>query len=264
MKTVAVLGCGNMAQALVKGWASESLLKHYCYTPSRTRAEILAREVKGEVLENLDSINHFDVYLIACKPQQISELAQDIKGKIPKKSLVISLLAGVTTTRLSELLEHQFILRVMPNTPSMIGKGVSALYYTEAVDAQTKNFWQERFSQTGLSVVFDNEDKIDVISPFSGSGPAYIFEFARIFIEKMIIMGIDEETAHKMIVQTFVGASELMAHSSESPETLRNNVTSKKGMTYEALEVFKNFDLANIFSSAIESAYLRGKELSKN
>jgi pyrroline-5-carboxylate reductase len=260
-----VLGCGNMAQAIIQGlYKVNAEIDFITYTPSITKAKALAEEVSGKYITELDNLPECDYYLIACKPQQLTELVKATAGKIPNKSIIISILAGTNTKTLSEAFNNSKIIRIMPNTPSLVGHGVNAFYTTAAVTKEEKSLITNYFSMFSEVFNFEEEDKIDIITGFSGSGPAYIFEFSRIMIQKMVKMGISEEVASGMVKHTFLGASKLMVESEDDPETLRNKVTSKKGVTYEALEVFKIENTEEIFGKALDAAYKRSIELSKN
>lgn len=261
---VALLGCGKMVSALTLGWKDHVPFHHYTFTPSKTRAKDLAQKLEGTFVETLEQLPPCDIYLLGCKPQNVQELATDLKDKISKDAIIISVLAGVETKRLQELFGPSKVLRVMPNTPVLVGAGVNALYFSESFSSDEKAFFQKSFESFSMAKVFDQEEMIDIITGVSGSGPAYIFEFARILSEKLVSMGLERETALDMVIETFYGASKLMKESSESPLELRNNVTSKKGVTHEALEVFKENQFESIVSKAIDAAFKRSVELSKS
>lgn len=264
MKSLLSFGCGNMAQAIIEGMYKEkSPLKYVLYTPSDTKAIKLSEAVDGEHLGSLDTIPRCDFYMLSCKPQQLSELAQKIKGKLNPDAVIISILAGTTTEVIKKELSVSKVLRVMPNTPSLVGAGVNAFFFSGEVSKDERDFLVETFERFSKVFSFEKESEIDVITGFSGSGPAYIFEFSRILIEKMISMGIEREVATEMIKWTFYGSSKLQLESLDTSEELRNKVTSKKGVTYEALEVFKNSNFEKIVDTALDAAYSRSVELSK-
>lgn len=256
-------GAGNMASALITPMADSFYdLTVTAYTPSKTRALALAEKTKGKVLDSLDSIPSSDFYFLSCKPQQIEDLAGQIRGKLDSNGIVVSLLAGTTIKKLSELLDHQKIIRVMPNTPSLVGEGVS-LVVAEGLDDSELGKVKELLGAAGDVFEMESEDQLDRVTGYTGSGPAYLFEWARIFIQDLEKQGIAPQEAKQMIVDLFYGASKMMKESELSPEELRNNVTSKKGVTYEALEVFKAGDLQGLTNKALEAAYKRSKELSQ-
>ncbi|WP_417336501.1 pyrroline-5-carboxylate reductase [Halobacteriovorax marinus] len=264
MKSLLSFGCGNMAQAIVEGMNKSSKeLEYFLYTPSNTRAIELAKVVSGTHVADLSKIPECDFYMLSCKPQQFEELAKSIKGKLKPSATIISILAGTTTETISKSLGVSKVLRVMPNTPSLVGAGVNAFYFTDEVENEERHFLTDIFSGFSKVFTFEKEEEIDLITGFSGSGPAYIFEFSRILTEKMVSMGIARDIATEMIKWTFYGSSKLQLESSDSSEELRNKVTSKNGVTYEALEVFKGEGLEKIVDMAIDAAYNRAVELSK-
>ena len=264
MKTLTSFGCGNMASAIIQGMFGEKAkLRYLLYTPSKTKAQALSKVVGGEVLDSLEELESADFYMISCKPQQFSELAKDIKGKLNPKAVVISILAGTTVETISDSLGVSNVLRIMPNTPTLVGAGVNAFYFSESVETKRRDELVELFSTFSKVFVFKKEEEIDVITGFSGSGPAYIFEFSRLLTEKMISMGVSEEIATEMIKWTVFGSAKLQLESEDSSETLRNKVTSKNGVTYEALEKFKELKFENMIDQALNCAYNRSKELSK-
>lgn len=264
MKKIAILGCGNMAQAIILGLFKEGVeLECHTYTPSFSKAEKLALDVKGIAYKSLKDIPECDYYMVGCKPQQFEELARELKNIISKQATVVSILAGTTVSKIQELLDIKYVLRVMPNTPSLVGHGVNALYFSEEVSLGDKTFLTNMFDSFSKTFVFNKENEIDIITGFSGSGPAYIFEFANLMTKKMISMGIGESIAKEMVNHTFLGSSKLLVDSQNDAETLRNNVTSKNGVTYEALEIFKKYNMEAAFNDALDAAYNRSIELSK-
>lgn len=261
---IAVIGCGNMAQAIILGMAkSFKEIEFHTFTPSYTRAEDLAQKIDGKAWKELSEIPACDYYLIACKPQQVEELAQNFRNFLPSNTILISVLAGVTVNSLKEKFQCRRVARVMPNTPALVGEGVHAIYFSEETEDEKKAYIHKVFASIGEVFVFDEEEKIDVITGFSGSGPAYIFEIARIMTEKLSAMGVEEKMARQMIKSTLFGSAKLLKESDEDAETLRNNVTSKNGVTYEALEVFKKNNLEEIFGHALDAAFKRSKELAQ-
>ena len=264
IKSLLSFGCGNMASAIIQGlYNAKSKLSYTLYTPSKHRAVALSEIVSGSVLEELGPIPKASYYMISCKPQQLGELAADLKDKLSGDSIVISILAGTTVATLQELLGVKKVLRVMPNTPILAGAGVNAFYFSNEVSDSEKVELVELFSTFSKVFTFDKEEEIDKITGFSGSGPAYVFEFSRLLTEKMISMGIEEKIATEMIKWTIFGSAKLQLDSDDSSETLREKVTSKNGVTYEALEVFKKHDFKNMVDNALDAAYNRSIELSK-
>jgi len=264
IKSLGVLGCGNMASALVQGvWNKNSELDVHCYTPSRTRAELLATQTNGTVIESLGSLPKLDSYMIGCKPQQFLELASEIKKQLHKDSIIISIMAGIPTEKIAKELGVSKIVRVMPNTPALVGEGISLLFMTSSISKEESQQLEKLLESSSSLYKFDDEEMIEKLSGFTASGPAYVFEWARIFANKAISYGVEEEKAYQMAKELLFGSSKMMMQSEHSPETLRDQVTSKKGITYEALKTFEAEGLERITFDAIEAAYKRAKELAK-
>ncbi len=233
-------------------------ISFFTYTPTLTKAVELAAKIDGTVCKSLEEMDSGDYYFLACKPQQFESLAKELRPIIDPSSTVISVMAGVSTEKISELLTIKKITRVMPNTPASIGIGVHGVFATNNCNSKMIQKW---LSSTGKVFTFDNEEQINKITPFSGSGPAYIFELAIILSEKMIEYGFSPEDSRLIIAQTFVGASQMLVSRNESSKQLRENVTSKKGVTEKALSILEENKLKEIFFQAIDGAYERSLEL---
>lgn len=258
-----ILGAGNMAQALIPNFINESQdCEFFVFTPSGQKAQDFAQQHDINWVKDLEELRntHIDFVWCAFKPQQLSDVAREIDFLTHPYLTVVSLLAGTDCQSLTTHLGSEQVIRIMPNTPAQVGLGVNAIYKDKSVHKDKwESFWNA-FNTKGTNVVFDREDDIDTITPFSGSGPAYFFEIARILIEDLKSRGIDSTLAHKMIGATIEGSGRMLTQNTDA-EALRNNVTSKNGVTYEALESLKESGLESIFNKAIERAYKRTLEL---
>ena len=264
IKTLGVLGCGNMGAALVKGlWEFSKDLSISCYTPSRVRAEKLACEVSGQVIDSLQSLPELECWLIACKPQQFDELAGHLFGQLKKDTIVISIMAGIPTERIAKALGVEKVLRVMPNTPTLVGEGISLLYYSSFFSSDEIKVFNEFFSSTSKVYSFENEEMIEKLSGLTASGRPLFLNGRGLWPRSAISYGVCDEDAYSMAKELFFGSSKMMVERTETPENLREQVTSKKGITYEALEIFEQRGFQEMTFEAIEAAYKRAKELGK-
>ena len=260
---IAVLGCGNMATPIVeKMYESNIDLQFFTYTPSETRAIILANKVKGEAICELSNFPKVDYCFIACKPQQFEALVRQMPESL-KSVDTISIMAGIPVSRLTKELGHDRVIRVMPNTPIMLGAGISLIYgqvpNSDKFRIQIKNW----FDLCGLTVDVKTEKEFDELTTISGSGPAYIFNFARGYFSKLQSLGIENDTARKIVNSMFSGASLLMENDTSSLINLMNNVTSKGGVTESALAVLNQDEaLLKLISTSIDAAIKRSDELS--
>lgn len=264
MKTkLAVLGCGNMGSAIVLGVAKKTdTFEFHLYDPLFEKASKLAKESSGKAHEKMAALKTCDYFLLACKPQNFNELARSLKPTLHKDSKIISIIAGVPTSRLKEALGVAKIARVMPNTPCLIGEGAAAIYFVNVSTAEQK-IVKEIFSSIAQVHFVASDDAVDIVTIGIASGSGYLFEIARIFIEKLTAMGLNPKTADAMVKQMLKGSAALLQQATDSPEELRNKVTSKGGTTEAALKVFSEKNLKEIFNKALEAAYQRAKELSK-
>jgi pyrroline-5-carboxylate reductase len=257
---IGVFGCGNMGRALVLGMRSRFPdAEFFLYTPTETKARELAQSVNGHFIQKLSDMPlTLDWYLLAFKPQSLEEF----QFKFKPDSKIISVLAGVNTKKLIEKFNVEKMARLMPNTPSSIGEGANLYFLNTHFSKLEESSFVELLGATGHLFKMHTESDLDLTTAFSGSGPALVFELARIFEAELSRMTEGRVPAKDIVAQTFFGSSGLMK-SEKSFEDLRLQVTSKKGVTYEALEVLKNKELQKTFSEAFTAAYKRTLELSK-
>jgi pyrroline-5-carboxylate reductase len=257
---IGVFGCGNMGRALVLGMrACFDDAEFFLYTPSGVKARELAGHVKGHVVNEASEMpQDLDWYLLGFKPQSLDEFHYDFQSD----AKIISVLAGVKTTKLIQKFKTNKIARLMPNTPSAIGSGANLYYLNSHFNVADKKEFESLLAATGKVFKMESEGDLDLTTAFSGSGPALIFELARIFEAELTRMTEGRVPAKEIVAQTFLGSAGLM-QSPTSFEELRTQVTSKKGVTYEALEVLKEEKLQETFKRAFEAAYKRTLELSK-
>ncbi len=231
------------------------------YTPSGARAKEFCRPYNGHVIKSLnENENSFDVVVLGFKPQQLNDF--EIK-KFSERTIIISLLAGVSINKLQERFQNKNIIRLMPNTPAKFGLGITLISAAKEVSLDSLKFWKKFFESTGVSYLCENEDQLDKLTPVTGSGPAYLFEWARIFQEYLKNLNLSDEDSSLFVKNLFLGSSTMLSNDSDDFETLRNKVTSKKGVTYEALEQFKEEGLEDITGKALDRAYNRVVELGR-
>ncbi|MFZ4714366.1 MAG: pyrroline-5-carboxylate reductase family protein [Bacteriovoracaceae bacterium] len=267
MKKFLILGCGNMAQALTLGFHQREKnpsFSFFFYTPSGVKAKFLAEKTGGLQITELKELSQYDFVMIACKPQQFKELSISLQGKLSPQSVVVSIMAGISVEGLKRDLGHSKIIRVMPNTPSLIGEGSNLVYYSKEILSQEKLDLEHFLKAEFAPHVFQNEEQVNQVTGVIASGPAYVFEFARIMVDYLQIQcQISSSESNLLVKELFLGSAHLMMNSETSLEELRNQVTSKGGVTFAALESFRQAKLSGIFSDAFQKAYERNKELSE-
>lgn len=263
---IAFLGGGNMASALIGGLIAKG-------ADARSLAVIevspAAREKLGarfpvHIATAPDAaVQRSEVLVLAVKPQNMRSALASLASSVSAK-LVISIAAGITLDALSRWLGgHRRLVRCMPNTPALIGAGITALYAPPEVDAQDKDRAESILRAVGEVVWVPEERLLDPVTAVSGSGPAYVFWFIEQLAAAGEKLGLSKETSMKLALHAVLGAAKLAASSAEAPATLRKNVTSPGGTTEAALKVFDEEKLAERFLRALEAASRRGAELGR-
>ena len=257
MFKVAVIGCGNMPQSLLKPVGG---YQFFTYTPSRTRAVKLASQLGGEVLDDYSKLQEMNIILLGCKPQNFEQVSNEIKDKINKDSLIISMLAGINFESLKQGLGgHHKIIRIMPNITAKVDKG-SILVYPEPNEEQTLQLGFLR--KTSKLYPVDSEKTFDELMLITGSGPAYIYYLVR-SLEKFIKnQGHDAKLYGPAIIETFSGAIDLMNLEPELSSTdFIERVASKGGVTEAALKFFTDSNFDDIVDHALKAGVKRSEAL---
>ena len=270
---IAIIGAGSMGTAILSGLiaagtAADSITASTATTQS---AKVLSEKfgIKSFALDasptaNADAAENADVLLIAVKPAKVLSTLEEIKDSVKDGALIISVAAGVTTESMEQAISSKVsVIRAMPNTPSIVGHGVTGIAKGKSANDSQLAVAKALFETVGQVLVVD-EEKINALSTISGSGPAYVFYFAEKLMNAARKMGFSEREANLMVRSTFLGSATLLAASSESPETLRAQVTSPGGTTMQATARFDEADLERVFIEATEAALARAIELGKN
>ena len=208
-------------------------------------------------------IKNAEIVILAVKPQQSREVMEQVAGVLSPNALVLSIMAGVSLKTLRASLKHTRVIRSMPNTPAQLQEGMTVWMATKQVNSAQKKCAQTIFSTFGKQLEVKKEDLIDAATAVSGSGPAYVFNFAEHLIAAGCKLGFSKEQAMLLVKQTIRGAALLLDESEDDAATLREKVTSKKGTTEAALNVFRRERLGERISRGLTAAYKRAKELSQ-
>ena len=269
---IAILGTGSMGKAILSGLlaAGTSPKSIRVTTNSKASAEAISSSngVQATALEsdstaNSSSAKDADLVILAVKPNMILETLKEVGAALKPNCLVVSVAAGITTTAMEQQLAgNAAVVRAMPNTPSVVGLGVTGISRGSNVTDRQLDLAVKLFSSVGKVLVVD-ESKIDALSTISGSGPAYVFYFAEKLIAAAKSLGFSDQEASLMVKETFLGSATLLATSSSSPEELRKQVTSPNGTTMQATGRFDAADFEKVFIEATEAALARAKELGK-
>jgi len=260
---ICFIGGGNMARALIGGLQTNGYLMSdiNVIEPDAEKRTLLHGDFGVSVTEQLPSVAMADIVVLAVKPQQLRDLSIFL-GSLLQKQLLISIAAGIRAKDIARWLGgYQSIIRVMPNTPAQIQLGVSALYampeVTQAQHVQAETI----LKAVGEILWLDEEAKMDAVTAISGSGPAYVFYFIEAMQQAGLELGLNQDQAKILSLQTFIGASKLAQQSYESPATLRSQVTSKGGTTEQAILTMESATVKSSIIKAAKAAAARSEEL---
>jgi len=259
------IGAGNMAEAIARG-----VIRSGLYRPEQIQASDPVPARRAVFQDDLKIACHADstvvaaaadIIVLAVKPQMMAAALGQIRAALRPDTLVITIAAGISCAYIeSQLAPATRVVRVMPNTPMLVGAGISGIAagaHAGAADVQLV----ERIFQAGGQTVRVPEAQINALTALSGSGPAYVFYLTEVLAAAGVSLGLAPADAAVLARQTVIGAAQLLGQSTESPEQLRRRVTSPGGTTQAALETLQCGDLAALFRNALAAAERRGKEL---
>jgi len=262
MTTVGIIGVGNMGEALLSGLLLAGTPKTDVVFAQRSdeRAAYIS-ERYGISLRPLPSVAAADVVILAVKPKDIAAMCGEIKGHLRAGSALVSVAAGKTIEGIQSIVGPEIaVIRVMPNTPTSIGKGAAGISIGEGVSETQLSFVKKFLEASGI-VVEVPENLQSAITATSGSGPAYFFAFVEAMVEGGKKLGLTEEVATKLTIQTIVGAAGMLESSGKSARELRENVTSPNGTTFAALSKFNEMGLTQMVEAAMAASAKRSQEL---
>ena len=263
---IAFIGGGNMARSLVGG-----LLRNGADATTIRVAEPIA--ALRDALHADFGVRVFDdaaaaaadaqVWVLAVKPQVLRKVCESLAGMAQaRRPLVVSIAAGITSPQIARWLGGGIaVVRCMPNTPALLGAGVTGLYANTAVDAVQRDIAQALLSSAGETVWIDDEALMDAVTAVSGSGPAYVFLLAEAMIDAGIAEGLAPEAARTLAVQTLLGAARMLTADDTPAAELRRRVTSPNGTTQAAIESFERDGFRAIVARAVHAARTRGAEV---
>ena len=259
---VGLIGVGNMGEALLvallRAGADVNKIK-FAVRRSERSEELTARYgISATTVTELAAGS--DVLMIIVKPHDLEQVMGQVKPVLKDGALVISFLAGKKIVTLETGLATKAIARVMPNTPTLLGAGMSIVSLGSGIRSDQRSFVTKFLEAAGKSVEIE-EALQDAAAATSGSGPAYFFAFVEAMVAGAVEMGIDPATANTLVTQTILGAAKMLDETGKSATTLRENVTSPKGMTFEGLKVMSEGNLAGLVARAMNAAADRSREM---
>jgi pyrroline-5-carboxylate reductase len=265
--TIGFVGAGNMASSLICGLLATGFpaQRLWAADPDPQQLSRLS-DHQGIHLtsDNSEMARHADVVVLAVKPQVLADIVKPMhQALIDGNALVISIAAGINSTALNKWMPDVPVIRCMPNTPALVGQGMTGLFATSAVSDQQKQAAELIMRAVGETVWVDDEVLIDSVTAVSGSGPAYFFLMMEAMEVAAIGLGLSAEAARLLVQQTALGAATMVAKTGESPAQLRHKVTSPGGTTEKALGIFEQHNFIPIVAEALQGAHDRSIELSK-
>ena len=266
-ENIGFIGAGNMAEAIIKGLINSRLYSpdHLAasdndYSKLKTKSEIYG--IKAYDF-NRDLVQASSIIVLSVKPQVLRGVLSEITGYLTSGHLIISIAAGIPIGLIQDIIGKDTpVIRVMPNTPALIQRGISAIAKGGSATKDHMNKAQEIFNAVGKTVTVD-EKMMDAVTALSGSGPGFVFRIMESFVEAGETLGFDRETALMLVKQTFLGASHLADESELSLSKLREMVTSPGGTTAAGLTAFENKGLTEVIRSGVKAACDRSIELGK-
>jgi pyrroline-5-carboxylate reductase len=260
---IAFIGGGNMASAIIGGLLRQGMRpdQFIVIEPFADTAAKLQRDFGIHALPQAGAaLQHAQLVVWAVKPQLFCEAAAPV-APFTRAALHLSVAAGIRTDSISRWVGTARLVRCMPNTPALVGQGMTALFPCPQVSDADKALVEQVIATTGQSLWVTQESQLDAVTALSGSGPAYVFYFLEAMTEAGMGMGLTQAQAYQLAVATFSGSASLAAASSESPEVLRQRVTSKGGTTYAALTAMEAAGMKPAFVQAMRAAEQRAREL---
>ncbi len=262
-----LIGCGFMGEALLSATIKKGIV-----TPADVRVAEINDDRCGlmQSTYNVDAtadvghaIEGADVVIFAVKPQEFDRAAHHLQGKFRREQTVMSIMAGVPVARIARSLGHAGIVRVMPNTPAVVGEGMSVWTATAEVDEPTREQIAAILRAMGLEVYVDIEDEkyLDMATALSASGPGFIFLLIEAFVDAGVHIGFKRGVAEMRVLQTFIGSATYAEATGKHLAQLRNEVTSPAGTTAAGLTVLESAGIRGAILDAIEAAYHRSREL---
>lgn len=267
-KQLCFLGAGSIAEAMIAGILAKKLVSSKQITvvnqSNQERLHYLADQYGIQTLASNfkgNAIKEADIIILAVKPKDIVEGLKEIQPFIRSDHLIISVVAGVSTVIIAELLRHKgSIIRTMPNTSAMVGLSATAIMTGENIKEQDLQVAVMIMEAIG-NVVIVEENQMDTVTGLSGTGPAYLYFLAEAMEEAAVELGLNHKTARELIIQTMIGAGHMLKETMEEPAVLRKKVTSPNGTTMAGIEILKNYKFQEAMINAVKRATERSKEL---
>ncbi len=264
-RTLATIGSGVMAEAIIAGLLRGRLLEPGNVIASHPRAERREQLATAHGIRvtasNGEAVQGADIVLLAIKPQMLVRVGRDIAPYVAEGQLVLSIVAGATTAAIGGILGHRQVVRSMPNTPAQLGRGMTVWYATPDTTTDQRAQARALLSALGAELEVDDEKLVAMATAVSGTGPTYVFLVMEALIDAAVHLGFPRHVAHDLVVETLEGSTFFAKQSGAHPAVLRNMVTSPGGTSAAALHELESGRLRTVLSEAVWAAFRRTVEL---
>eukprot|EP00771_Trimastix_marina_P003978 gnl/Trimastix_PCT/700.p1 GENE.gnl/Trimastix_PCT/700~~gnl/Trimastix_PCT/700.p1 ORF type:complete len:284 (+),score=86.72 gnl/Trimastix_PCT/700:74-925(+) len=263
-RSVCMIGCGNMGGAI-----AHAIVKN-CVEPQNLLIVDIDEQKRRhwettlhcQVQARLDSnLSRYQVIMLQVKPQMSVPVMQELSQYLQPNQVVASVMAGIQNKTMQHCMQHQRVVRIMPNTPAQIGEGMSAFYCADCVTTEEKDFIRQMLEACGSCIEVDSDERVDRATGICGSGPAYVFYFAEHMCKAALKLGFNPEDARQLVLGTLRGAVHLWENQDIEPEILKQRVTSKGGTTAAALGHFEQSLVGPSIQGGVDAAVHRAGEL---
>ncbi len=265
--TIAIVGSGVMAEAMIAGLlrSGEASAEHIVASHPREdrRAELEHEYGVRTTAANTEAVKGAELVVLAIKPQMLPRVGRELAPALRESQLVLSIIAGATTTALGNVLRHRSIVRSMPNTPARLGKGMTVWYATPEVSETQRAQAAALLRSLGAELAVDDEKMVAMATAVSGTGPTYVFLVMEALIDAAVHLGFPRHVAHDLVVETLEGSTYFAKQSGDHPAVLRNMVTSPGGTSAAALHELESGRLRTVLSEAVWAAFRRTEELGR-
>ncbi|MBA5851124.1 pyrroline-5-carboxylate reductase [Clostridium sp. cel8] len=267
-KKLGLIGCGNMAQAIIGGVINSSTLKPdevIASNPSNGKLENTKAKYNIETTNNnLEVAKTSDLIILSVKPNKYKDVIEEIKNCISSHTIIITIAAGISIDNIKSLFGKDVkVARVMPNTPAQVGEGMSAICFSENITDEDKKKVIEIFNSCGKSEIID-ENLMDTVTGISGSSPAFVYMFIEAMADAAVLQGMTRKSAYKFAAQAVLGSAKMVLESGLHPGELKDNVCSPSGTTIQGVFSLENSGFRSAVMNAINDTIEKSKEMGKN
>ena len=264
---IAIIGGGNMGSTYAKAFVQSNIVKKedlLIIEKHQEKITDLINFTQALIIPSITAIiKDYEIIIIAVKPQDFRAMSEELKEHLQKHQLIISIMAGITIEKIQSLLNHEVVVRAMPNTPAQLGFGITAFTARSGMSYENISIVDTLLETTGKSIFMKDEVQLDAVTALSGSGPAYFYYFVKNMIEAGKQMGIDEAVASMLVKQTMLGSFQIINNSKLTLDEMIKMVASKGGTTEAALLKFEDNNVGESIVLALKAAESRAKELSQ-